>query len=226
MWSSCSWQTKSIGCVSLSLSVNRVPSSILRCATNNVLQADRIVQRGDGVSFARSHNMMFIEASAKSSIGVQQAFHELVQKACSCVVLFSRSRTSAYIASTDSGLARFALRERIGIRQRRPYGSAWRATGRRGGRCGCGGRLRLLTSRNHAADGVVSLACVSACVRVCVCLSVRVDECGVGCDTAAAVMPWVSLLTYLFCCAVCVRIRSHGKRDVNFRDEKKTRRKY
>jgi hypothetical protein len=47
-------------------------------------QADRAVTREQGSAFARAHSMMFIEASAKSSVGVQQAFHELVQKVIAC----------------------------------------------------------------------------------------------------------------------------------------------
>jgi len=39
-----------------------------------------VVSREEGLQFARRHGMLFIEASAKSSVGVQCAFDELVQK--------------------------------------------------------------------------------------------------------------------------------------------------
>lgn len=41
---------------------------------------ERVVTREEGLQFARRHGMLFIEASAKSSVGVQCAFEELVQK--------------------------------------------------------------------------------------------------------------------------------------------------
>lgn len=42
--------------------------------------AQREVQRSDGEAEARKHALLFIEASAKTSTGVAQAFEELVQK--------------------------------------------------------------------------------------------------------------------------------------------------
>ena len=43
-------------------------------------EADREITRDEGLRFARKHSMLFIEASARTSVGVQQAFEELVQK--------------------------------------------------------------------------------------------------------------------------------------------------
>ncbi len=40
----------------------------------------RMVSREQGLSFAREHSMLFIEASAKTAEGVKQAFEELIQK--------------------------------------------------------------------------------------------------------------------------------------------------
>jgi 2-hydroxy-3-keto-5-methylthiopentenyl-1-phosphate phosphatase len=34
----------------------------------------------EGVNFAKEHGMLFIECSAKTKAGIQQAFEELVQK--------------------------------------------------------------------------------------------------------------------------------------------------
>ena len=43
-------------------------------------QAKREVSKDDGLKFARKHQMLFIEASAKTKEGVQCAFEELVEK--------------------------------------------------------------------------------------------------------------------------------------------------
>ena len=47
---------------------------------NLVLKEQREVSREDGKRFAQKHHMLFIEASAKTSEGVQDAFTELVTK--------------------------------------------------------------------------------------------------------------------------------------------------
>jgi len=47
---------------------------------NKIDQERRTVSREEGLQFARKHRMLFIEASARTSDGVQVAFEELVQK--------------------------------------------------------------------------------------------------------------------------------------------------
>jgi len=42
--------------------------------------ASRAVSKKEGQQFAREHNMLFIEASAKTQDGIAQAFDELIQK--------------------------------------------------------------------------------------------------------------------------------------------------
>ncbi|XP_060111622.1 ras-related protein Rab-18-B-like isoform X1 [Heteronotia binoei] len=45
---------------------------------NKIDKADREVDRKEGLQFARTHSMLFIEASAKRKEGVQSAFEEAV----------------------------------------------------------------------------------------------------------------------------------------------------
>mmetsp|Transcript_56883 Transcript_56883/g.149846 ORF Transcript_56883/g.149846 Transcript_56883/m.149846 type:complete len:94 (-) Transcript_56883:63-344(-) len=47
---------------------------------NKIDKANREVTRAEGIDFARSRGMLFIECSAKAKTGIQQAFSELVQK--------------------------------------------------------------------------------------------------------------------------------------------------
>ncbi|PRP79229.1 RAB18, member RAS oncogene family isoform 2 [Planoprotostelium fungivorum] len=53
---------------------------ILLLVGNKVDKTDRKVSREEGAKFAEKHKMVFIEASAKTKLGIQQAFEELVQK--------------------------------------------------------------------------------------------------------------------------------------------------
>jgi len=50
------------------------------CARTLNEQADRQVSHEEGAAFARSRGMIFIETSAKTKVGIQQTFEELVQK--------------------------------------------------------------------------------------------------------------------------------------------------
>ena len=56
---------------------------------------EREVQREEGERYARNHRMLFIESSAKTEEGVQDAFEELVTKVC-----FYLSRFHVFIAVT------------------------------------------------------------------------------------------------------------------------------
>jgi Ras-related protein Rab-18 len=52
-------------------------------------ESERAVSRADGVAFARQHGALFLEVSAKSSVGVQEAFAELVQRVAESPALLS-----------------------------------------------------------------------------------------------------------------------------------------
>lgn len=58
-----------------------VPDCVkLVLANKTDLESERAVTRAEGVAFARAHGCLFLEVSAKSRLGVQEAFAELVQR--------------------------------------------------------------------------------------------------------------------------------------------------
>ena len=58
---------------------------------NKVDKEERTVSKREGEAWARSHGMLFIESSAKTKVGIQQVFQEVVHKVrggtwmCVCV---------------------------------------------------------------------------------------------------------------------------------------------
>lgn len=58
-----------------------VPDCVTLVVANKVdREGERAVTRAEGVAFARAHGCLFMEVSAKSRLGVQEAFAELVQR--------------------------------------------------------------------------------------------------------------------------------------------------
>lgn len=47
---------------------------------NKVDLEDRVVSRKEGEAWAKHRGMLFIESSAKTKVGIQQVFHEIVEK--------------------------------------------------------------------------------------------------------------------------------------------------
>ena len=47
---------------------------------NKIDREDRAVAREEGEAWARSKGMLFLETSAKTTVGIKQAFTEVVQK--------------------------------------------------------------------------------------------------------------------------------------------------
>lgn len=54
--------------------------SVVKLLVGNKIDLDRKVPREQAESWARSQGMLFLEASAKTKVGIQQVFMELVQK--------------------------------------------------------------------------------------------------------------------------------------------------
>jgi Ras-related protein Rab-18 len=56
------------------------PAVIKMIVGNKVDLADREVTREEGITFAREQSTLFVESSAKTAVGVQETFEELVRK--------------------------------------------------------------------------------------------------------------------------------------------------
>jgi len=56
-------------------------------------ESQRKVRKEEGLEFARSKGMMYLECSAKTRIGIQQAFEELVQKILDTPTLWQKPAT-------------------------------------------------------------------------------------------------------------------------------------
>jgi Ras-related protein Rab-18 len=69
--------------------------------------ASRTVSKKEGQAFAREHNMLFIEASAKTQDGIQQAFDELLQKILDVPALLEEEGSAG--AGSGSGSASMRL---------------------------------------------------------------------------------------------------------------------
>jgi len=53
---------------------------VVKLLVGNKVDKDRVVSRQDAEAWARSHGMLFVETSAKTKVGIQQVFTEIVQK--------------------------------------------------------------------------------------------------------------------------------------------------
>lgn len=62
---------------------------VLMLVGNKIDLNERKISKEEGMAFARRNNMLFMECSAKTKEGVEQAFEELIQK---CIETQSRKR--------------------------------------------------------------------------------------------------------------------------------------
>jgi len=59
---------------------------------NKIDKPEREVSREEGSKFARQHNMLFVECSSKTRLGVDQGFDDLVQKILNVPSLWSKEK--------------------------------------------------------------------------------------------------------------------------------------
>lgn len=69
---------------------------------NKVDRPDREVSKEEGAEFARSKAMVFIECSAKTRLGIQQTFEELVQKILDTPTLYSKAPSEQLKVDRDA----------------------------------------------------------------------------------------------------------------------------
>ena len=101
-------------------------------------ESERQVTRAEGVAFARAHGCLFMEVSAKSRLGVQEAFAELVQR----------------VRPAAPGSAAPALQRQLTARHRRQIAESPALLS---ASTAAGGRVQL------AQSGGVASTCSSAC---------------------------------------------------------------
>lgn len=53
---------------------------VVKLLVGNKIDTERVVSRKEAEAWARSKGMLFVESSAKTKIGIQQVFNEVVQK--------------------------------------------------------------------------------------------------------------------------------------------------
>jgi Ras-related protein Rab-18 len=68
---------------------------------NKIDLGDRQVAREEGLAFAKSKAMVFIECSAKTKLGIQQAFEELVTKILETPSLYEKETKSTGTVSMN-----------------------------------------------------------------------------------------------------------------------------
>lgn len=83
---------------------------------NKIDKEGRQISKEDGVDWARLHGMLFIEASAKTKVGIQQVFDELVSKIIDNPLLAPNVDSGMTPNTLTAGLGNNTTRDRTSLR--------------------------------------------------------------------------------------------------------------
>eukprot|EP01147_Barroeca_monosierra_P006270 gene6270-7446_t len=78
-------------------------TNVIKMLVANKIDEPRLVSTEKGRALAREKNMLFIECSAKTKVGVQQAFEELAQQILDTPELYEHSQASGNSIQVDRG---------------------------------------------------------------------------------------------------------------------------
>jgi len=77
---------------------------IMMLVGSKIDKPNREISREEGIKFAKSKSMLFIECSAKTKLGIQQAFEELVQKILDTPSLWDTKKKSQTATVTPTAV--------------------------------------------------------------------------------------------------------------------------
>ena len=84
-----------------------VPEHVKLVIGNKLDCDDRAVSKAEGAAFARAHGCLFLEASARSRVGVREAFDELIGRCAESPALLAASAPASGVR-LEAGQARSA----------------------------------------------------------------------------------------------------------------------
>ncbi|OQR87589.1 Rab18 family GTPase [Achlya hypogyna] len=87
---------------------------VVKLLVGNKIDKERAVLRKDGEAWARSKGMLFVESSAKTKIGIQQVFNEVVQKILDNPALLANTAPRSRARKVDLSADKYAANPSAG----------------------------------------------------------------------------------------------------------------